>query len=148
MITKARRRAHGRMHGALMAAVEAESGRQQDWTGVAFAWDDWKERVTVRLDASVLAWFRALGPGYQTRINQVLVAFVHARMAGPVETPAAPSARAEAAREDREFWTELNEAKAEHMRGFWDRVDKQKAEAESARDSGGPVGRWGDGGAG
>lgn len=31
-----------------------------------------KEQVTVRLDADVLAWLRAGGRGYQTRLNAVL----------------------------------------------------------------------------
>jgi uncharacterized protein (DUF4415 family) len=35
--------------------------------------------VNIRLDAAVLRWFKAQGPGYQTRINAVLRAFVHAR---------------------------------------------------------------------
>ena len=35
--------------------------------------------VNIRLDAAVLRWFRSRGPGYQTRINAVLRAFVRAR---------------------------------------------------------------------
>jgi uncharacterized protein (DUF4415 family) len=35
--------------------------------------------VNIRLDAAVLRWFKARGPGYQTRINAVLRAFVQAR---------------------------------------------------------------------
>jgi uncharacterized protein (DUF4415 family) len=31
-----------------------------------------KQPITVRLDADVVAWFKAGGPGYQTRINQAL----------------------------------------------------------------------------
>lgn len=31
-----------------------------------------KEQVTVRIDADVLAWLKSSGPGYQTRLNQVL----------------------------------------------------------------------------
>lgn len=38
-----------------------------------------KQAVNMRLDADVLAWFRARGPGYQTRINSVLRAFVQTR---------------------------------------------------------------------
>jgi uncharacterized protein (DUF4415 family) len=34
-----------------------------------------KEQVTLRLDRDVLAWFRARGRGYQTRINAVLRAY-------------------------------------------------------------------------
>ena len=38
-----------------------------------------RQAVHIRLDASVLRWFKAHGPGYQTRINDVLRAFVQAR---------------------------------------------------------------------
>ena len=38
-----------------------------------------KQAIHMRLDADVLAWFRADGSGYQTRINAVLRAFVQAR---------------------------------------------------------------------
>jgi uncharacterized protein (DUF4415 family) len=31
-----------------------------------------KQIVTIRLDVDMLDWFKAEGPGYQTRINQVL----------------------------------------------------------------------------
>ena len=31
-----------------------------------------KEKVTVRLDASIVAYFRATGRGWQTRLNEVL----------------------------------------------------------------------------
>ena len=31
-----------------------------------------KQIVTIRLDTDLLEWFRGAGPGYQTRINQIL----------------------------------------------------------------------------
>ena len=31
-----------------------------------------KKSVTLRLDADLLAWFKAKGPGYQTKMNRVL----------------------------------------------------------------------------
>jgi len=34
-----------------------------------------KESISLRVDADVLEWFKAQGPGYQTRINAVLRAF-------------------------------------------------------------------------
>ncbi len=34
-----------------------------------------KEQIALRVDADVLAWYRAQGRGYQTRINAVLRAF-------------------------------------------------------------------------
>ena len=38
-----------------------------------------KKTITLRLDPDILAWFRKQGPGYQTRINAVLRAFVQAK---------------------------------------------------------------------
>jgi uncharacterized protein (DUF4415 family) len=38
-----------------------------------------KKDVHIRLDPAVLRWFKAQGPGYQTRINEVLRSFVQAR---------------------------------------------------------------------
>jgi len=37
-----------------------------------------KEPVSLRVDRDVLAWFRASGPGYQTRMNAALRAFMDA----------------------------------------------------------------------
>ncbi|MGQ0429911.1 MAG: BrnA antitoxin family protein [Gammaproteobacteria bacterium] len=37
-----------------------------------------KAAISLRLDADVLAWFKAQGPGYQTRINAVLRAYKEA----------------------------------------------------------------------
>lgn len=34
-----------------------------------------KAAISLRLDADVLNWFKAQGPGYQTRINAVLRAY-------------------------------------------------------------------------
>ena len=38
-----------------------------------------RQAIHIRLDPEVLRWFKARGPGYQTRINAVLRAFVQAR---------------------------------------------------------------------
>ena len=35
-----------------------------------------KERVTIRLDHEVLAWFKQQGKGYQTKINAILKTYV------------------------------------------------------------------------
>ena len=39
-----------------------------------------KRSISLRVDADVLAWFQAQGPGYQTRINAVLKAFKDASL--------------------------------------------------------------------
>ena len=43
--------------------------------------------VNIRLDAMVFGWFKASGPGYQTRINAVLRAFVRARQRAETTGP-------------------------------------------------------------
>ena len=37
-----------------------------------------KEQLTLRLDGDVLQWFKKQGRGYQTRINQLLRAYMEA----------------------------------------------------------------------
>jgi uncharacterized protein (DUF4415 family) len=37
-----------------------------------------KQLLSLRLDADLTAWFRAQGPGYQTRMNAVLRAYMAA----------------------------------------------------------------------
>ena len=39
-----------------------------------------KSQLTLRLDSDVLAWFKAQGRGYQTRINALLRAYMHAHL--------------------------------------------------------------------
>ena len=40
-----------------------------------------KELISLRIDQDVIEWFKAQGPGYQTRINSVLRAFREASSA-------------------------------------------------------------------
>jgi uncharacterized protein (DUF4415 family) len=43
-----------------------------------------KQRLTVRLDADLVDWFKAQGPSYQARMNALLRAyFEHARRSTP-----------------------------------------------------------------
>jgi hypothetical protein len=46
-----------------------------------------KRQVSIRLDDDVLAFFRAMGAGYLTRMNAVLRTFMLARLAGVVTGP-------------------------------------------------------------
>lgn len=56
---------------------KASRPRQPDWSSVA--WPQAKQAISLRIDQDVLAWFRDGGPGYQTRMNAVLRAFVDAQ---------------------------------------------------------------------
>lgn len=53
--------------------------RQPDWTSLKVAWPQPKQAISLRIDQDVLTWFRDGGPGYQTRMNAVLRAFVDAQ---------------------------------------------------------------------
>jgi hypothetical protein len=43
--------------------------------------------MTTRLDADVVKFFKAMGEGYQPRMNRVLRAFMHYRLAGIIDGP-------------------------------------------------------------
>ena len=46
-----------------------------------------KTKLNLALDADMVAWFRALGSGYQPRMNVVLRAYMHAVIAREIERP-------------------------------------------------------------
>ena len=60
---------------------------EEDWANARVVWPQGKAPVTLRLDKDIIAWFKARGRGYQTRINAVLRAFVEAQK--PRDWPAA-----------------------------------------------------------
>ncbi len=47
-------------------------------------------RVTTSVEEDVLRFFKSMGRGYQERMNDVLRAFMHARLAGMVDGPDTP----------------------------------------------------------
>jgi hypothetical protein len=59
----------------------------REWHDIAQEPTRAKTRLTVRIDADVVKFFRALGPGYGPKMNLVLRAFMHARLAGMVDGP-------------------------------------------------------------
>jgi uncharacterized protein (DUF4415 family) len=50
-----------------------------DWTQVVEGMPPRKRDIHIRIDEDVLDWFRQAGRGYQTRINNVLRAFMESR---------------------------------------------------------------------
>ena len=71
-------------------------GSLHEFKALPAAWDEiWKDRavapkktrVTIRLDADVVKFFRTMGPGYGPQINEVLRAFVHFRLAKIIRGP-------------------------------------------------------------
>jgi uncharacterized protein (DUF4415 family) len=49
------------------------------WGSVQVTWPQPKQAISLRIDQDILDWFRNGGPGYQTRMNAVLRAFVDAQ---------------------------------------------------------------------
>jgi len=49
-----------------------------DWSKARVVLPPGKENVTLRIDRDVLAWFRAIGKGFHTRMNAVLRAYMEA----------------------------------------------------------------------
>ena len=49
-----------------------------DWSKAKLVLPLGKENVTLRVDRDVLAWFRATGKGFHTRMNAVLRAYMEA----------------------------------------------------------------------
>lgn len=61
-------------------ADEADGALPEGWEStVALGVPQRRQAIHIRLDPDALRWFKALGPGYQTRINAVLRAFVQTR---------------------------------------------------------------------
>lgn len=67
------------------AGVEPEPDEDEfdlDWSRAELVMPEPKTPVSIRLDPEVLAFFKAQGKGYQTRINAVLRAYVKAQQKG------------------------------------------------------------------
>nr|WP_294504226.1 BrnA antitoxin family protein [uncultured Rhodopila sp.] len=73
--------------------VAAEPSRAGWATDLVFDVREPKLAVSLRLDADVLRFFRGFGAGYQTRINEVLKAFMQARGGADVIAHPSPGAR-------------------------------------------------------
>src|SRR5712671_5653678 len=64
-----------------------------DWTRAVKGIPPPKRDIHIRLDEDVLDWFKQAGRGYQTRINNVLRAFMESRKRAPLAgAPTASSA--------------------------------------------------------
>jgi uncharacterized protein (DUF4415 family) len=64
---------------ASIAADPDDIHEELDWTKAIKGLPPRKKDIHIRIDSDVLHWFKASGRGYQTKINNVLRAFVEAR---------------------------------------------------------------------
>jgi uncharacterized protein (DUF4415 family) len=65
--------------GRSSGATPKPPTKRTDWVNLKVAWPQPKQAISLRIDQDILAWFRDRGPGYQTRMNAVLRAFVDAQ---------------------------------------------------------------------
>lgn len=52
---------------------------QADWTDAVIPEQSRKKLISLRVDPAVLEFFKAQGPGYQTRMNAVLQAYMQVK---------------------------------------------------------------------
>lgn len=60
----------------LLAADEDERDLTPDWANAGLVLPEPKGHVNLRIDQDVLRFFKAQGPGYQTRMNAVLRSYM------------------------------------------------------------------------
>jgi uncharacterized protein (DUF4415 family) len=65
------------VHAALLEDPEIKPTDEEFWKTARVVMPQSKKAVTMRLDADLLEWFRRR-PGYQTRINAILRAYMNA----------------------------------------------------------------------
>ncbi len=63
----------------LEASIDVEEEGMPIWDTAAVHFPEPKQQLTVRFDGDIIDWFKAQGPGYQTRMNAVLRSFVEAK---------------------------------------------------------------------
>ncbi|PZX15784.1 BrnA antitoxin of type II toxin-antitoxin system [Palleronia aestuarii] len=76
--------------------TEVRASLPHAWDAIPTFHQPGKSRITIRVDQDVVAFFRAMGMGWQSRANAVLRAFVLSRQGGMAEAPAPPPAPAPA----------------------------------------------------
>jgi len=57
---------HASVEDELLLLADEETGAESRWNRPR------KRRISLRVDAEVVDWFKSKGPGYQTRINRIL----------------------------------------------------------------------------
>ncbi len=72
-----RRMTDEEVHAAILEDREVRPTDEDFWKSARLVIPQPKKTITIRLDADVLAWFRRQ-PGYQTRINAILRAYMNA----------------------------------------------------------------------
>ena len=78
-IKQARKTPQRNTGGKTGGSSSVSRSKRADWVNLKVAWPQPKQAISLRIDQDILTWFRDRGPGYQTRMNAVLRAFVDAQ---------------------------------------------------------------------
>lgn len=62
----------------LEASIDLQEEGEVDWASATIELPRPKQLLTMRYDPGVIEWFKAQGPGYQSRINAVLKQYIQA----------------------------------------------------------------------
>ena len=74
-----------RLDWDLHNSIEMTGRIPEEWHEIAAATPRTvKDKVTLRLEADVVKFFKSMGPDYGPRINDVLRSYMHARLAGVI----------------------------------------------------------------
>jgi uncharacterized protein (DUF4415 family) len=76
---KARKSPKASARSVARGSAATPKAKPADWGNVKVTWPQPKQAISLRIDQDILTWFRGRGPGYQTRMNAVLRAFVDAQ---------------------------------------------------------------------
>lgn len=71
-----------RLEWDLQNHLLAERRIPDDWHEIATRRASAKKQLTVRFDEDVVKFFKSAGPGYQSRMNDVLRSFMHMKLGG------------------------------------------------------------------
>ncbi|HEY2104487.1 MAG TPA: BrnA antitoxin family protein [Candidatus Binataceae bacterium] len=80
------------IHAAIISDPDVTPTNEAFWAKAHIVMPRRKQTVTMRLDADLLAWLRR-EPGYQTRINAILRAYMNAQGNRQPDVPTAKARR-------------------------------------------------------
>lgn len=101
--------AMSRLEYDLASEVMRHSRIPPEWHGLSSPGRSPKKKVTMMVEEDVVKFFKSLGYGYQSRMNDVLKAFVHAKLGRLLTGQDTPEGYAERVPSKRADWGEFSE---------------------------------------
>jgi uncharacterized protein (DUF4415 family) len=105
----------------------------EEWHEISSRKTSAKKQLTVRFDEDVVKFFKSAGPGYQSRMNDVLRSFMHMKLGGFLQGEETIDAFREgtfAGKDKRPTWGMIEEMKRDVREKGVDLVFKQERAAE------------------